>query len=233
MTRRSPVGVVLLVLAGLIVTGCSAQTGAVFQALLDSPPTASGEASPGEPGAAVSDAPTWWAHPHGYAMSLPAGWVAIDLDGGTTEELLSALGATLPGVEERVRGVLAATGAQGSMLAVDLASDREVPAMMLVLSQENDGIRPRQLKALVEEQVGSLPGLRGTPLRTDERRNETGSVRFDYAIDDPDLGALRIRSSLYRFGGQAYVVSYIAQESGLDEARSDFEAIAASLRFGI
>ena len=105
--------------------------------------------------------------------------------------------------------------------------------MMLVLAQETDGIRPRQLKALVGEQVASLPGLRGTPIRTDERRNETGSLRFDYAIDDPDLGALRIRSSLYRYGGQAYVVSYVAAEAALNEARPDFEAIAASLRFGI
>jgi hypothetical protein len=233
MTRSFPVAVVILVLAGLVVTGCSTQTSAVFQALLDSPPTASGEASPGDPGTTISDSPTWWAHPHGYAMSLPTGWVAIDLDAATTEQLLSALGATMPGVEQRVRDVLAATGARGSMLAVDLGTDRDVPAMVLVLAQETDGIRPRQLKALVAEQVASLPGLRGTPIRTDERRNGTGSLRFDYAIDDPDLGALRIRSSLFRYGGQAYLVSYIAAEAALNEARSDFEAIAVSLRFGI
>jgi hypothetical protein len=104
---------------------------------------------------------------------------------------------------------------------------------MIVVARETGGIRPRQLKTLVAEELASLPGLRGTPMRTDERRNDAGSVRFDYAIDDPDLGALRIRSSLYRYGGQAYIVSFVAPESELDAARSDFDAIAASLRFGI
>jgi hypothetical protein len=75
--------------------------------------------------------------------------------------------------------------------------------------------------------------VRGQPVRTDERRNDAGSVRFDYTIDDPDLGSLRVRSSLYRYGGQAYVVSYIAPDAAFDAARSDFEVIAGSLRFGI
>ena len=233
MTRRSLLSVVSIVLSGLIVTGCGAETNAVLRTLLDPPPVASGEASPGEPGSTLSDAPTWWAHPHGYAMSLPPGWVAIDLDASSTEQLLSALGTSFPGVEQRVRDVLSATGAQGSMLAVDLGADPDAPPVMIVVARETGGIRPRQLKTLVEEELASLPGLRGIPMRTDERRNDAGSLRFDYAIDDPDLGALHIRSSLYRYGGQAYIVSFVAPESELDEARSDFDAIAASLRFGI
>src|SRR5688572_7369504 len=136
MTRRSHLSVVLLVLAGVIVTGCSAETSAVLQALVDPPPAASSEASPGDPGSTVSDAPTWWAHPHGYAMSLPPGWIAIDLDSSSTEQLLSALGTTLPGVEQRIRGVLAVTGARGSMLAVDLGADRDVPPLMIVVARE-------------------------------------------------------------------------------------------------
>jgi hypothetical protein len=119
------------------------------------------------------------------------------------------------------------------MLAVDIGSGRDMPPVMIVVAREAGDTKPRQLKALVADALADLPGLRGTPMRTDERRNETGSVRFDYAIDDPDLGALRIRSSLYRYGGQAYIVSFVAPEAALEAARSDFEAIAASLRFGI
>jgi hypothetical protein len=233
MTRRSALSVASLLLAGLIVGGCSAESSAVFQALLEPPPAASGEAPAGEADATLSGASTWWAHPHGYAMSLPPGWVAIDLDASSTEQLLSALGTTFPGVEQRIRDVLAATGARGSMLAVDLGADPDAPPVMIVVARETGGVRPRQMKALVEEELASLPGLRGTPLRTDERRNDAGSLRFDYAIDDPDLGSLRVRSSLYRYGGQAYIVSFVAPESELDAARSDFDAIAASLRFGI
>jgi hypothetical protein len=231
MTRSSHVGVVILVLAALLTVGCSGQTGAVFQALLDPLPAASGEGSSGD--APASDSPTWWAHPHGYAMSLPVGWVALDLEATSTERLLSVLEDVHPDAAERAREVLAATGARGSMLAVDLGSDHDLPPLMLVLAEDAAGIRPRQLKVLVADQVASLPGLRGLPVRTDERRNDAGSVRFDYTIDDPDLGAIRVRSSLYRYGGQAYVVSFIAPESAFDAARSDFETIAASLRFGI
>ena len=230
MTRRSQFGLVFLVLAGLLTAGCSGQTGAVFQALLDPPPAASGE---GSSDATASGTPTWWAHPHGYAMTLPAGWVALDLEASSTERLLSVLDDVHPGAAERAREVLATTGARGSMLAVDLGSDRDLPPLMLILAEDAAGIRPRQLKVLVADQVAGLPGLRGLPVRTDERRNDAGSVRFDYTIDDPDLGPVRVRSSLYRYGGQAYVVSFIAPESAFDSARSDFETIASSLRFGI
>lgn len=233
MKRRTPLSVALLVVVGAVVTGCTAETSAVIQALVDPPPAASGEIAAAEPGSTASDTSTWWAHPHGYAMSLPPGWVAIGLDASSTEQLIAALGTSFPGVEQRIRDVLAATGAQASMLALDLGEDSDLPAVMIVMARETGEMRPRQLKAFVEDELASLPGLRGTPVRTDERRNETGSLRFDYAIDDPDLGALRVRSSLYRYGGQAYIVSFVAPESALEGARSDFEAIAASLRFGI
>jgi hypothetical protein len=231
MTRSSQLGVAIVALAALLAVGCSGQTGAVFLALLDPPaPLAGGDPS-GD--ATASESPTWWAHPHGYAMSLPAGWVALDLEVSSTDELLSALEDEQPGAAQRVRQVLATTGARGSMLAVDLGSDRDLPPIVLILAEDAAGIRPRQLKTLVEDQVASLPGIRAVPVRTDERRNDAGSVRFDYTIDDPDLGALRVRSSLYRYGGHAYVVSFIAPEAAFDAARSDFEIIAASLRFGI
>jgi hypothetical protein len=104
---------------------------------------------------------------------------------------------------------------------------------MVIVAEDASGIRPRQLKVQIADQIASLPGLRSEPLRTDERRNGAGSVRFDYTLDDPDLGSLRISSSLFRYGGQAYVVSFVAPESAFDAARSDFELIASSLRFGI
>lgn len=230
MTRSSQFGVAILVLAAMLTVGCSGQSGAVFQALLHAPATDSDD---GSNDAEPSDSPTWWAHPHGYAMSLPAGWVAIDLEASSTERLLAALAGDQPGAADRVREVLALTGARGSMIAVDLGSDRELPPVMIVLAEDAAGIRPRQLKALVGDQIAGLPGLRSEPVRTDERRNDAGSVRFDYAIDDPDLGSLRVRSSIYRYGGQAYVVSFVAPDAAFDAARSDFELIAASLRFGI
>jgi hypothetical protein len=230
MTRSSSISVVILALSALLTAGCSGQTGAVFQALLDGPQAVSGD---GGSDTGPSGSPTWWAHPHGYAMSLPAGWAAIDIEPSSVDQLLAALAAEFPGAAERVRESLALTGARGSMIAVDLGTERDVPPLMIVVAEDAAGIPPRQLKVLVADQLAGLPGLRDAPTRTDERRNRAGSVRFDYTIDDPELGALRVRSSLYRYGGQAYVVSFLAPESLFDAARTDFDLIAASLRFGI
>jgi hypothetical protein len=133
----------------------------------------------------------------------------------------------------RIGEVVATTGARASMLAVDLGWGGEVPPLMLVVAKASDGMRPRQLKTHVADELAALPGIRAAPVRTDERLNDTATVRFDYAIDDPDLGALRVRTSLFRFGGQAYLVSFVALETEAGEARTDFDRIATSLRFGI
>jgi hypothetical protein len=227
MTRRPRFGGLLLALVTLSAVGCSGQAGAALQAVLDAAPSAS-QASEGESGS-----PTWWAHPHGYSMTVPDGWAAVDLEASSTEQLLAALGDQHPDATERIRAVLATTGARASAIAVDLGAGRDIPPLMIIVAQDASGIRPRQLKVQVEAQIASLPGLRSDPLRTDERRNGAGSVRFDYTLDDPDLGALRVSSSLFRYGGQAYVVSFVAPESAFDAARPDFELIASSLRFGI
>ena len=60
-------------------------------------------------------------------MSLPAGWVALDLEASSTERLLSVLEDVHPGAAERAR-MSSPRPARGSMLAVDLGSDRDLPA---------------------------------------------------------------------------------------------------------
>ena len=43
-------------------------------------------------------------------------------------------------------------------------------------------------------------------------------VRFDYSIADPDLGELRVRSYLFRFGRRAYLVNFVASADLADDA---------------
>ena len=57
--------------------------------------------------------------------------------------------------------------------------------------------------------------------------------RFDYSIEDPDLGALRVRSYLFRYGSNAYLVNFVASETVADDVDALFDEIAESLRFGI
>ena len=55
-----------------------------------------------------------------------------------------------------------------------------------------------------------------------------------YIVVDPDLGALRVYSYLFRFGSQAYLVNFIASQDVFDDdVEAVFEAIAESLRFGV
>ncbi|CAN5550943.1 hypothetical protein BH24CHL9_BH24CHL9_00260 [soil metagenome] len=230
--RTSPVGVVVLLLASLLALGCSAQTSAVFQALVEPAGVAEATADGGMASPDVAGH-TWWPHPHGYAMALPAGWSGVVLDPARTGQLIDALALVEPGLANRVRLVIEASGAEVSSLAVDTSSGVTTPAFAIVLIQPTDGARARVVKSRVAGAIAALPGIQGEPARRDERLSDAQSVRFDYSIDDPDLGLLQLRSHLVRFGGQAYLVSFVAPAGSFEAAGPDFEAIAGSIRFGI
>ena len=228
--RTSPVGVVVLLLASLIAAGCSAQTSAALQALID--PAGSADAADDAASPGIAEA-TWWPHPHGYAMALPAGWTGVALDPSRTARLMDVLALEQPDLASRARLVLEMSGAQVSSLAVDLSSDAALRPLAIVLVQPTDGAGARLVKSRVADAIAALPGIQGPPTRRDERLADAQSVRFDYTIEDPDAGSLRVRSHLVRFGGQAYLVSFAAPAAAFDAAGADFDAIAASIRFGI
>lgn len=237
MTKRmTPVGVIVLVLASLFAVGCTAQTTAVFDALLQPGRVPASPAVPDpEGGVDASDAtPTWWSHPDGYAMTLPAGWAGAAISGSQSGRLVDAIAGTYPGAAERVAAVLQATNSRVVAVAADLASAGEVSPLLLVIAQPTDGFRARAVKNRVHEQISALPGLQGIPGKYDVRLPAGSGVRFEYTVDDPELGTLRAHSYLFRFGGHAYLVSFVASQDAFDaEAESAFEAIIASLRFGI
>ena len=230
MTRSSQFGVAILVLAALLTAGCGqSEAGAVFQALLDRRRRHQAQVRPTRDG-------LWHAHVVGaspWIRDVAAGWLGRAGPGGLIDGATPLRpGGRAPGRGRTRTDVLATTGARGSMLAVDLGSDRDLPPLMLVLAEDAAGIRPRQLKVLVADQVAGLPGVRGLPVRTDERRNDAASVRFDYTIDDRTSGpSASLEPLSVRWSGVR--VSFIAPGSAFDAARSDFEIIAASLRFGI
>lgn len=230
--RTSPVGVVALLLASLLAVGCDAQTSAVFQTLIHPAGTVEAivDGSTATPDVASE---TWWPHPHGYAMALPAGWSGVVLDPVRTDQLIDALALVQPDLASRVRLVIEASGAEVSSIAVDTSAGVPTPPFAIVLIQPTDGARARVVKSRVADAIAALPGIQGEPVRRDERLSDAQSVRFDYAIDDPDLGLLQLRSHLVRFGGQAYLVSFVAQAGSFEAAGLDFEAIAESIRFGI
>ena len=57
--------------------------------------------------------------------------------------------------------------------------------------------------------------------------------RFDYSLDDEDLGAIRVRAYLVKYGPEAYLVNFVAPLSAADDAEELFDEIADSLRFGV
>jgi hypothetical protein len=165
-------------------------------------------------------------------MFLPSGWRGIALDEAQAGQLIDALSVAYPGVGERVESVLSATGSRVIAIAVDEASDAD-SLILLVLAQPTHDQQAPAVKTQVKEQIAALPGLVAGPFRDDAALPSASGVRFDYSIADPDLGTLQVRSYLFRFGSDAYLVSFVAPDTEFEAAEPIFEAIAASLRFGV
>lgn len=236
-SRTTPVGILVIALVGLIAVGCSAPTNAVFQALLSPAGTvvSSPEADPAVPESATgSDGPTWWTHPDGYAMVLPAGWSGMAVDAAQTDDLIDAVAAaSMPGLAGRMESVLDEAGAHVSAIAVDTSASGDVAPVVIVLAQPTNGKRAHVVKSAVRERISGLPGLTGPLSAHDVVLPTAKGVRFDYTIIDPDLGELRVFSYLIRVGRKAYLVNFVASAATAAEAESTFYGIADSLTFGL
>lgn len=236
-TRSTPVGAVVLVLASFFAVGCTAETAAVFDSLLipagATTPSAADELpgdGEGQPGASQ----TWWTHPDGYAMSLPAGWSGVALTTTQTDRFIAAIAASYPGLADRISGVLEATKSRVSAVAADSTAQGDMTPMMLIVAQSTEGRKARGVKTRVYEEIAALPGIQGNPARYDVRLPAGSGVRFEYTIVDPDLGNLQVFSYLFRFGSQAYLVNFVASSDTFnDDVELEFDSIAQSLRFGV
>lgn len=233
-SRMTPVGVLLIALAGLIAVGCSAPTSAVFQALLD--PAAAAVSSPtiepAEDPMPSDEASLWWKHPEGYAMVLPAGWSSVVLTDEDTDELLAAVAETMPELGSRMQAVLDGTGAWVSAIAADATAESDAALVLVVLAQPTNGRKPHAIKSETRDRISRLPGLSSPPFALDIDVPTAKGVRFVYGVNDPDLGELRVFSYLFRAGKTAYLVNFVASDEVAAEAEIVFDAIASSLRFG-
>lgn len=233
-SRTTPVGILVIALVSLIAVGCSAPTTAVFQALLDPAGTAmpSPESDPAaDPAADSGEFPTWWPHPAGYAMVLPAGWAGVVIEPGQTDVLIAEVSQSLPGLSQRMVDVLDGTKVWLSAIAADPVANGD--PILLVLAEPIEGRRPHAIKTDVRQRIQDLPGRMGPLSAHDVILPTAEGVRFDYTIVDSDLGELRVFSYLFGFGRTAYLVNFVASVDVADEAEVVFDAIAASIRFGV
>ncbi len=234
-SRTTPVGILVLALAGLIAVGCSAPTNAVFQALLDpaGTPLSSPDVGATDPTVEDSGVETWWPHPDGYAMDLPAGWSSMAVASEQTDGFIEAIGVSMPGLAMRIGEVIDGSDVRVSAIALPQSPDGVVSQVLLVLAQPTAGMRAREVKAHVRDQLANLPGLISPISPHDVVLTTAKGVRFDYTIDDVDLGVLQVRSYLFRFGREAYLVNFVAAMDVTEEAEELFDEIADSLRFGV
>ena len=235
-SRMTPVGAVVLLLAGLFAVGCTAQTSAVFEALLgpDAVPASLSEADASVDAALEgTDASMWWPHPEGYAMRLPAGWSGVAVSRSVSDRLLDAVQGEHPSVAQRIRDVLDVTNSRVTAVAADLGGDGRISPLMLILAQPKDGMGARGVKSRVEDQIAALPGRQGRVFRDDVRLPTGSGTYFEFSIADPDLGTFSVSSYLLRWGSQAYLVTFVASDDVFEDAKGDFEAIANSLLFGV
>lgn len=166
-------------------------------------------------------------------MVLPAGWFAVATDEARASQMMDAVETANPALAQRMSDVLLITNSRVSAIAAGAVMEPRVGPLLLVLAQSTGDLGGHAVKSLVKEQIAALPGLVAGPFRDDVTLPAAKGVRFDYTIDDPDLGQLQVRSYLFRFASEAYLVSFVASVDGFEEAETIFEAIAVSLRFGV
>ena len=233
-SRITPVGILVVALAGLIAVGCSAPTDAVFQALLDPGVTAPSapEVDPAESAAEGSDDSTWWQHPSGYEMVLPAGWAGVAVEPDATDDLIDAVDESDPGLGERIDEVIGESDVQISAIAANGVIEGKVAPVLLVLAEPVAGRKNHVIKDDVHARLNDLPGLNGGLAPHDVRLPKAKGVRYDYTISDPALGEIRVRSYLFRWGKTVYLVNFVASADLADEAAPDFDSIQDSLQFG-
>jgi hypothetical protein len=166
-------------------------------------------------------------------MVLPPGWSGAAIGDAQVAGLLDALSAESPDLASRVKDVLDATNARVSAVAADPRAPGNIAPLLIVLAQPTQDRQAHALKATVKEQIAGLPGLSGGPFRDDVNLPMVKGARFDFSLQDPDLGSLQVRSYLFRFGEDAYLVCFVAPSADFEDAEPIFDAIAASLRFGV
>lgn len=233
-SRITPVGILVVALAGLIVAGCSAPTDAVFQALLYPAATIApaAEVEPVESAAESGDDSTWWQHPSGYEMVLPAGWAGMAVEPDATDDLIEAVDASNAGLGERIGEVIGESDVHVSAIAANGVVEGKVAPVLLVLAEPVAGRKNHVIRDDVYARLSDLPGLSGGLAPHDVLLPKAKGVRYDYTIADPALGEIRVRSYLFRWGKMVYLVSFVASADLADEAAPDFDSIQDSLQFG-
>ncbi|MEX1295297.1 MAG: hypothetical protein AB1Z67_03905 [Candidatus Limnocylindrales bacterium] len=190
------------------------------------------EAEPAE-GAAPDSAPsTWWQHPDGYEMVLPAGWTGIAVDAQESSEIIDAIGAANPGLGDRIDQVLADTDLRVSAIATGAVVEGKVAPLLLVLAEPRSGRKWYVVKEDTNQRLAGLPGLRGDFSPHQYQLPSAEGVRYDFTIVDDDLGEIRVRSWLFKWGRSAYLVNFVVSADLADGAETDFDAIQDSLQFG-
>ena len=233
-SRTTPVGILVIALAGLIAIGCSAPTTAVFQALLDPAGTAvsSPEAEPADSAATSSDSSTWWQHPDGYEMVLPVGWRGVAVEAEDTTEIIDAVSAANPDLGSRIQSVIGSSELRVSAIATNGLIEGKVAPLLVVLAEPRGGRKWYVVKEDTWQRLSLLPGLSGGLAPHEYQLPSAKGVRYDFTIVDEDLGEIRVRSWLFKWGRSAYLVNFLVSAELANDANADFDAIQDSLQFG-
>lgn len=184
------------------------------------------------PGPSVDGLGTDVASADGYALTLPAGWVATDLadqDGSALAGALAGTDATLGALAE---GALDQSRARLSLLAVDLVSVAEggwSPGVLVsAMRTKSDKAAARQM---VEKLLSSAPLSSGVDHAV-EGFPAGDAHRYD-AVIVGDTVDLEVQVYVFRVGGTSFIVGTVAPEDQFAASEPAFDAILKSLRFGV
>lgn len=172
----------------------------------------------------------------GYALSLPASWLVLDLSAGDLDALVTQLGQTQPQLAGFLRAYLGLTGGRGfSLLGLDLAPERltgGLPPNVNVVVQPSLGLSLDFFAQITVGALQRLPGISG-PVQQERVALPAGEAfKASYGVSAGPPGA-EVRTAVVHYlivsGGRAYVVTFTTREEDLARDSPVFDAIVRSL----
>jgi len=225
----------MALLAVPLVAGCQALGLPSAGDALDTLPAAGVEGDSPTPGAEPS--PTFFSSNDGYALTLPAGWIATKTNGNASRTALEQLGDADPALAADANSMIDLTGAHMSMAGVDAAdlpglSDGGVPRGLAILVMSTDGASDDETQQGLGDIVEGLSTLNG-PVTQGVASVAAGDAHtYDFVVTGDGM-SIHARAYLFTVGDDGVIVLFGADPSVVLVDDSDVLSIIKSLRFGV
>lgn|GEM_PF-2872620 len=228
-------GLLVALLAVPLVSGCAALNLPTAGDALDVLPAVGVEGDVPTPGADSS--PTFFSSNDGYALTLPAGWIATKTNGNASRDAFGQLEQQDAALAADATTVMDATGAHLSMAGVDTAdlaglTEGTLPRGVVIMVMSTNGASDDETQQELGGIVDALGTLNG-PVTQGVASVAAGDAHtYDFVVTGDGM-SIHARAYLFTVGDDGVIVLFGADPSVVLVDDSDVLSIIKSLRFGV